>query len=352
MATIKPPLDENEIKKMGLANVRSEYYKVADSLNKILNNELLLCPVCNTWQDAKTGFYIHKEYATGRFPMCKRCILKQVEQRKSDRDKPNETKESVQKMCRLMNKPYDDVLYESCIKGAMDDAGEKVRNSPWATFIVNIQSLPQWQGKTWDDSFFGDDGIEDNDEDLKIVQKTVKAARKRFGSSYNNEDLMFLENEYQDWVTRYECSTKAQESIFELLSLKKLERNKVAKNGGNTKDIDATYQQLLNTANITPKQNTTSTFDNGQVFGTLIQKWEETRPTPEIDEELRDVDKIGLYFDVFFRGHACKMFGIQNLFSNIYEKFMKKYTVTRPQYNEEEDSEAVFDKVFGSKTED
>ena len=30
-----------------------------------------------------------------------------------------------------------------------------------------------------------------------------------------------LENEYQDWITRYECNTKAQESIFERLSFKK-----------------------------------------------------------------------------------------------------------------------------------
>ena len=40
---------------------------------------------------------------------------------------------------------------------------------------------------------------------------------------YKEEDYIFLENEYQDWITRYECNTKAQESIFERLSFKKWE---------------------------------------------------------------------------------------------------------------------------------
>ena len=30
---------------------------------------------------------------------------------------------------------------------------------------------------------------------------------------------------------------------------------------------------------------------------------------------------------------------------------MKKYTVTKPEYSEEEDSEAIFEKVFGSAEE-
>ena len=83
-------------------------------------------------------------------------------------------------------------------------------------------------------------------------------------------------------------------------------------------------------------------------MGTLIQKFEETRPLPEIDPELQDIDKIGLYIDSFYRGHASKMLGIKNKFSNLYEKVMSKYTVKPPEYDEESDSEDLFDKIFGS----
>ena len=61
---------------------------------------------------------------------------------------------------------------------------------------------------------------------------------------------------------------------------------------------------------LTPSSNSMDTFSEAQTFGTLIQKYEEERPLPKIDPELEDVDKIGLYIDVFFKGHICKVLGI------------------------------------------
>ena len=49
-------------------------------------------------------------------------------------------------------------------------------------------------------------------------------------------------------------------------------------------------------------------------FGQLIDKWEQEKPIPEPDEEFKDVDKIGLYIDVFFKGHLSKMMGLKNAF--------------------------------------
>ena len=41
------------------------------------------------------------------------------------------------------------------------------------------------------------------------------------------------------------------------------------------------------------------------------------------------------------------MMGLKNAFSNMYSKFMEKYTVTKPEYNADEDDEALFEAVFG-----
>ena len=65
-------------------------------------------------------------------------------------------------------------------------------------------------------------------------------------------------------------------------------------------------------------------------------------------EELADVDKIGQYIDVFFRGHMAKTLGVKNPFTRLYENFMKKYTVNKPEYNEDDDSEELFEQIFGS----
>lgn len=352
MANLKPAMTPDEVKKAGVSSIRDGYNKLASDYTRILDRDLLLCPSCGDFMKAETAFYTDKNYVTGRYPICKRCLMKMVEQRKTDKDEPNETKESVQKVLQMMDRIYDDNFYNECIKGALDEAKEKNRNSPFATYITATSSLPQWKGKTWKDSDFGDslDSIEN--QETKLNQKTIKNAKKRFGNGYSSEDYMFLENEYQDWVTRYECNTKAQESIFERLAFKKWEINKATKSGQNTKDLDKTYQDLLSTANITPRQTGMDSMADAQTFGTLIQKFEETRPLPEIDPELADIDNIGLYIDAFFRGHTSKMLGLKNTFSHIYERVMKQFTVTKPQYNDEEDSEIIFEKVFGSNVEE
>ena len=42
------------------------------------------------------------------------------------------------------------------------------------------------------------------------------------------------------------------------------------------------------------------------------------------------------------------MLDIKNKFTNLYEKVMSKYTVKPPEYDDESDSEILFDKIFGS----
>ena len=351
MADLIQARPQKEMMKLGMAGLRDAYKKLSDDYNRIVDRDVLLCPSCGNWLKTETSFYLDRNYATDRFPICKRCIMKMVEQRNNDRDEPNETKESVQRVLQMMNRVYDNNFYEECIKGATDGVKERNRSSPFATYITAISSLPNWKGKTWKDSDFGDSLDSLDQQEVKLNQKTLKNAKKRFGSGYSNEEYIMLENEYSDWVTRYECSTKAQEEVFENLSIIKVLKQRALMRGESTRDLDKQQQDWLDTGKLKPKQNSLDTMSDAQVFGTLIQKWEETRPLPEIDPELQDVDKIGLYIDAFFRGHTSKMLGLKNTFSHIYEKVMRKYTVNSPQYDADEDSELIFEKIFGSKDE-
>ena len=192
------------------------------------------------------------------------------------------------------------------------------------------------------------DTIEEAKESSKAKLKTVKF----FGTGFTDDDYQFLQDQYTDWTTRCECKTKSQEEVFKRICFKQLEILKANRAGQDTKDLDKTFQDYLDTANLKPKQNSLDALSDAQTFGTLLAKWENTRPLPEIDEELKDVDKIGLYLDVFFRGHLAKMMGLKNGLSNLYTKFMKKYTVERPEYEGEEDNEVLFDAIFGSEVDE
>lgn len=54
----------------------------------------MYCHKCDELLSEDT-FYSDNNYASNKFPICKRCVLQMVEQRKDNRTPPNETPESV-----------------------------------------------------------------------------------------------------------------------------------------------------------------------------------------------------------------------------------------------------------------
>lgn len=350
MAYLRQPKTDDEVKRLTLSGLKKAYLELSKDYTKILDGDYIYCGKCNSFLSDDT-FYSSSDYASGKFPICKKCLMLMA----TDYDKKTNTytdnKEKTRETLRFLDLPFIESVYDSALSSILAEVNERNRATAWQQYMVMVKSLPQYKGKRWKDSEFEVEVITE-EEETKINSKTIKNGRKRFGSGYSNEDLMFLENEYQDWITRYECNTKAQESIFERLSFKKWEINKATKSNQPTKDLDKTYQELLATANIQPRQNGMDSMADAQTLGTLIQRYEETRPLPEIDPELQDVDKIGLYIDSFYRGHACKMLGLKNTFTNLYEKVMSKYTVKPPEYDGESDSEVLFDKIFGSVEEE
>ena len=349
MAYLRQAKTDNDIKRLGVNSIVKAYKELASDYNHILELDYIYCPICGKWKSS-SNFYKSKKTASGIEHFgCKSCILDLCTDKLPDGSRIDNRDKTVDTFRRL-DWVFIESDYRAQFQTIEEKVGENTRSTVAQTLIVMINSLPQYRGLSFRDSVFDVDDLENNsEENVKIVQKTLKAAKKRFGNNYNNDSLMFLENEYEDWTSRYECETKAQEEVFESLAILKLSKREALKAGKSTKEIDKSYQDWLDTGNLKPKQNTLETLSDAQTLGTLLQKYEETRPLPEIDPELSDVDKIGTYIDAFYRGHACKMLGLKNRFSRIYEKVMSKYAVKPPVYDEENDSEVLFDKIFGTK---
>lgn len=292
--------------------------------------------------------------SAGKIPYCKECIEKLYKHYLTAYKKlgySNPDRKAVERMCMFLDIYYSNNVFDSVIK-QIDTKG--LTSSVIATYIKQIK-LTQYKGKDYDTTIseknmaFKDVDLSDQDEDKK---KEIEAAIKIFGTGFENEDYLFLYEQYNDWTARHECNTKAQEEIFKNICFTQLEILKATRAKSDTKDLTATFQKLLETAKLQPKQNSGDTTADNQTFGTLIDKWENTRPIPEVEEDLRDVDKIGLYINVFFKGHLAKMMGLKNGLSKLYDKYMAKYTVEKPEYDGDEDNEALFDAIFGGTIED
>ncbi|MBQ0035588.1 MAG: hypothetical protein KBT35_01580 [Firmicutes bacterium] len=344
---------EDELKGVTLTILKKDYIKLSEFYNKIMNHDVIYCSFCDDWISSN-NFYTSKKTKDGiNHCGCKSCLLDQA----TDFDKKTkirlDNREKTINVFKLLDIPFIESVYKSQLQLLADDVAEKQRTTAYQQLLTLTRSLPQYKGKTFADSEFdvdSDQALEK--EETKIIQKTLKSAKKRFGTNYNQEELMFLENEYQDWTNRYPCDNKSQELLFKRVCCKELEIDNAQKNGKDTKDMDATLQNLLGSLNIKPNQKTSSELTDNLTFGQLIDRWEQEKPIPEPEGEFKDPDKIGLLIDVFFKGHLSKMMGLKNAFSTTYEKFISKYTVKKPEYDEDTDSEALFDKIFGQKAEE
>ena len=352
MANFKAAYTPEEVKSLGVAKVREAYNALAEDYNKIFDMEYLICPVCGRPQKADTGFYIDDRFAARRFPVCKRCLQKIVEQRKTDKEEPNETKESVQKVLQLLNRPYYDDIYEQCVKGAKDGLKERNRTSPFATYVTMALSLPQFKGKTWKDSDFGSDGESFEVNGITSNKKPRKEIYKLFGSGFSNEDYLYLQDQYDDWRARTQVDSKSQETYIIRICFKLLDIWKAQRNNKDTKDLDKSLNDLMAAANLQPKQNVANNSSDTLTFGQLIEKWENEKPIPEVDEAFRDENHIGKYIDIFFRGHTSRMMGLKNAYSVLYDNYMKKFAVNKQEYDEDSDSETIFNQIFGTDVDD
>lgn len=345
MARLIQAKSSKEVAKLTVTTLRNEYNALADGYNELIDGKKLFCPKCGEWLKAETGFYSNKNFITGRYPECKRCIMQEVEQRANDTDEPNETKESVQRVLQKMDLVYDDDFYEQCVKGALDDAKERNRNSPFAIYISSILSLPNWKNKAWKDSKFNK--IEISEKETREPRPEIK---KMFGSGFTTEDYLYLQDQYDDWCQRTAVDSKAQQLYVVRICFKQLDIWKAQLAGADTTKLDTSLNDLMNAANLQPRQNVSNAATDSLTFGQLIERWEQDRPIPEPTEEFKDVDGIGKYIRVWFTGWLCKALGLNaNVFTKEYDEEIKKYTVEKPDYTDEGGADAIYDRLFGTE---
>lgn len=285
----------------------------------------------------------------GYTTICKSCVDKYF-YNLVDFYSGNEEK-AVDRICQIFDYYYADDILAACRKISSD-------RSRIGAYPSKAQ-LPQYKsrGTTYLDTIRDRASTDINDAEdllnakdelaeLKVKKKTINM----FGLGYTTEQYRFLQSEFEDWISRCECNTKAQEQLFVQLCIAQLNVQIAQQNGGKVKEAMDAFQSLLGSANLKPVQRNDNALADTQTFGTLIKKFEDEKPIPEPDPEWKDVDGIVKYITVYFLGHLCKMIGIKNNYARMYDEEMSKYRVEKPQY--EGDDEALFDAVFGSVVND
>lgn len=285
-------------------------------------------------QDIKKFFYPSSStiYAgnDGMMHLCKNCCADIYQEYYKIYANPVLT---MRRVCQLLDMYYIssvvDKVLESTTPGSQNFFSEYMKK------MTSNQKQKTYKDTEADDAkkIIKEEDIQK--KEMKAEEKTIlQKSMDFFGPGFTDKEYSYLQEQYNDWITRHECQTKTQEELFKSLSLAQLRIRKLSAQN-DQKGLDGamkSFQDLLNTAHLQPKQiKNSSAMVEANTLGTLIEKWENDNPIPQPDPEFEDVDNIRKYITVWFYGHMCKMLGIKNDAAEEYEREKAKYTVSKPQ---------------------
>ena len=349
MATLKQAYTPEDIKSMGVANVRKAYNDLAINYNKIIDGNIFYCHKCNSFYSSE-GFYNDKRFASGLFPICKKCLLDLA----MDYDKKTKTysdnREKTMRVFQMMDLPFIDAVYKRAQNDARDSVGERNPTTSYQSMLRQVKTLDQYKNLHWKDSEFDD--TEENIENVQSNRKPRKEIKKIFGSGFTNDEYLYLQDQYDDWCARTQVDSKSQQLYVVRICFKLLDIWKAQQKGDDTTKLDDSLNKLMEAAKLQPKQNVSNAATDSLTFGQLIERWEENEPIPDPDPELADVDDIGKKLRVWFGGWLAHALGLNIPISKEYEEEVSKYSVEAPVEAEANNGSKLYKELFGGDSDE
>lgn len=348
---------------MADAPKRKRLEKVPQDTMPVTNSKFF-CSRCGTAFSRQKGYFpvSHSPMyrGTGYLPFCNDCLDTMFDEYRQLLDSD---REAMRRMCMKLDLYWHDSIYDMVERTA--GVNSKVRNYIGKTNII------RYIDKSFDDTIDDeersgirqtvaqDDGIqqgylpEEAEEEIIDIPEDVILF---WGPGYTPKMYLELEERKKYWISRFPTGYNfdiGEEALIRQICNLEIDINHDRAAGKSIDKNVNTLNTLLGSANLKPTQKkddgADSELDN-MPFGVGIRKWENTRPIPEPDPELQDVDGIVRYITVWFLGHLCHMVGIKNTYCKLYEEEMERLRVTAPEF-EDEDDETLFDHMFGESAE-
>lgn len=292
----------------------------------------------------------------GYMPYCRDCIDEMYD---AYYMACKDAKLAVRQMCRKLDLYWSESAYQySELK-----SGSK---SMMTTYIARINGI-NFAGKSYDDTLIEEGSIwnflppdlvqighnaAEVDEVYDQVEQVDPELIDFWGSDYSPEFLYRLDKRYKKWTRDQGDLDLGSVSLFKHICI--LEET-IAIDNAAGRPVDKNMNMLntlLGSLNLKPvqkKDESGSSNVDSSPMGVWIRRFENERPIPEPDPELRDVDKIVHYIQVFFLGHLAKMLGKTTVYSKMYEDEIARLRVESPDLSDEyDDDEEFFENRFAS----
>ena len=319
-----------------------------------LSSDRAVCSKCGTEYSRRKGYFpvsyavLHK--GIGYVPVCKTCIDTMYN---SYLSQCNNAKDAVRQLCRKLDLYWSNSVYEIVSR-------KSTTRSMMTQYIAKINSVT-YAGKSYDDTlseegtlwaFNGNTIVSGkvapmmsvaNSEDEDAAEIEIPDDVRAFwGSGYAPEMYLELEQRRKYWMSRFpegvELDIGTEALIRQICSLE-LDINRDRAAGRSVEKSVTALNTLLGSANLKPvqkKQDDTDAALSSVPLGVWLYRYENKRPLPEIDEDLKDVSGLKKYIFTWM-GHLCKMLGIKNTYSKMYEDEIARLRVEHPEYDGDDD---------------
>lgn len=322
------------------------------------NTQKSYCYRCGTSYSRRKGYFpvSHSPMyrGAGYLPICNECVEAMYEQY---RNAFGDDREAMRRMCMKMDLYWSDAIYDMVERTA--GVHSRVRN------YIGKTNLQRYIDKTYDDTIdeeallgaanagrvditampAGDPPAPENEE--PIPQELIDF----WGAGYTLDFYNELEGRYKEWTSRKDVTNPSERSLYRTVCLLEV---MIRRDGAQGKPIEknvAALNNLLGSMNLKPAQQKTEADAelDKMPLGVGIQKWEFSRPLPDMPKEVCDQSGLIKNITTWFLGHACKMVGLKNSYCKMYEDAMEQYKVERPEYADEEDDVILNDIFTDSK---
>lgn len=296
--------------------------------------------------------YLYK--GAGYLPYCKQCVEDMYLEYLAVCKEPEH---AVRQMCRKLDMYWSKKVFDSAMKVTTS-------RSIMTTYMTKISSMNN-AGKCYDDTLKEEGSLWVwpnliDGSGMRSVKKTKAAGEKYepteevisfWGPGYTPEMYEELEQRLQYYRSKPELAGISDmdmntEMLLRQITMLEIDINRARADGRPVDKMASSLSSLLKELQ-KPKKEEADAAASNTPFGVWIKRWEDQRPIPEPDEDLKDVDGIVKYISIWFLGHLCKMLGIRNSYCKLYEDEIAKLRVDRPEYDDEEDDETVFNDIFG-----
>lgn len=275
----------------------------------------------------------------------------------------NNAHDAVRQLCRKLDLYWSEKVFEVVER-------KNTTRSMMTQYLSKITSLT-YAGKSYDDTLSEEGTLwsftfqEPSSEEVSQIKQTQSSGKESksdtpdtpeipddvrlfWGAGYDADMYIDLEERRKYWMSRLpdglEFDIGTEVIIKQICSLE-LDINRDRAAGRPVDKSVNALNSLLGSASLKPTQKKAADEDAnlaGTPMGVWLYRYENKRPLPEIDDNLKDVNGTKKYIFTWM-GHLCKMLGVKGAYTKLYEDEINRLRVEKPEYVDEDDETLLND---------